>query len=1081
MARVAALATGHPRLIVVVWLALMSGLGLLGQGLEEDVSTRPIYVEGSAAERAHEIASREFGGEEALVVMLRGPKLAVDRQGRALVAGLQAVPRTLVISPWSSSGSIGGLRPRPGVAAVLVSIGQESEAPNADIVPLVRTQIAKTVSGPVRASVAGGPAVIDSLRASIKRATAFGELLAIPILIIVLLLVCRSILAAAIPVMVGGLMVSATQGVLDLCAGAIEIDSIAIGASAMFGLALGVDYSLLVISRFREEREKGREVDESVRTTVMATGRSIVPAGCALILAMVVSLTVLPGAIVISIGLAVVAATVLSVTSAMLLTPAVLVLLGAHLDRWSLPRRRERGSFALGWSRRLSGRPAVVLGLIFVLLLCGGWAFALDSNTGSVAQLPPDDPGRLQQENIERQLGPGWVAPFEVAVNADDGPITTAKRLDALADFQRKVERDPGVEAMAGFASIERTTRQLSAAERSFASQQKGLGRLGRGLAGAQDGAGASAAGFGRAAGGARELGTAIGQTRDGSGKLTDGLQATATGSSRLSGGLGKASAGSGKLTDATSKATAGAGHLAAAVQRARKQSAEAAGSTAPLKNALRSGEQALNTAPLADAERHLASAWEALQGMTAGRSDPRYSAALEAVREASREVSGTDPGSEEESAGAVAASLVHALNQFNLAQYLAVRQEKSGERAREGMSKLAAASTKLDHGLDKLLEHSRQLSGGLTRLSTQGQNLPPGLRRLTTGAERLLAGLGTIETGAGGLAGGLAGGAQKSQRLTAALGRLHSGVEDQQGSSSGGLQEKSPGLFRSGYFFLAGLDGSKPEQRRQAGFLVNIANGGGAARMLVIPKDGPSTAAIAATTDHLTADTAKLARETGAEAVVGGLPPSLIELNRTLRDEAPLARLVLSLVTMAIILAVTRSLALAILAALLNLLTVSATFGLLAILFDNSLLGGPGYVDTSVIPAVVILTFGLAIDYEVFIFARIREEYLRTGSTPVAIANGLGSTAHVISGAAMIMIAVFLAFSVSPLLAIRNLGVSQALGVFIDAFLIRFVILPATMRALGDRCWWLPRWLDRILPGGSRGAARPVLVGAEA
>jgi RND superfamily putative drug exporter len=238
---------------------------------------------------------------------------------------------------------------------------------------------------------------------------------------------------------------------------------------------------------------------------------------------------------------------------------------------------------------------------------------------------------------------------------------------------------------------------------------------------------------------------------------------------------------------------------------------------------------------------------------------------------------------------------------------------------------------------------------------------------------------------------------------------------------------------------------------------------------MLVIPKSGPGTSGVSATADRLDAETARLARETKTEVVVGGLPPTLMEANSTLREKALPARLVLALVSVVILLAVTRSLALALLGALLNLLTVSATFGLLAMFFNTSLLGGPGYVDTSVIPGVIVLTFGLAIDYEVFVFSRIREEYLRTGSTKQAIADGLGNTAHVISGAAMIMISVFLAFSISELQSVRNLGVSQALGVFIDAFIIRFVILPAAMRALGDRCWWIPKWLDRILPGGGK------------
>ncbi len=1063
------LVVAHPRRIALLWALVIGVLSVFGQRLESDVSTRPIYVGGGAAERAHEISRREFGNEEALVVMLRGPAPQVERQGPRLVEALKASPQTLVISPWSSSGSIQGLHPKPGVAAVLVSIGQTSSAPNADIVPTVRQKIAATVSDPVRVNVAGGPAVIDSLRASVKRATSFGELLAIPVLLLVLLLVCRSVLAAAIPVCVGGLIVWSTQGILDIFAGFTAIDSIAIGASAMFGLGLGVDYSLLVISRFREERERGTEVEAAVHATVLASGRSILPAGGGLILAMLVSLLVLPGSLVISITLAVISAAVLSVVSAMLLSPSILVLLGSRIDRWALPRRRARGSFALGWSRGLSSRPVVVLGIVFALFVCGAFAFALKSDTGSVAQLPKDDPGRLQEENIERQLGPGWVAPFEVVVTSEDGPVTTSKRLNALAAFQHRVERFPGVEAMAGFAGLEKTTAQLASAEKGYSGQQKGLRKIDRGLAGTQKGAEQTTAGFGRAASGAWQINDALGQAHEGSGQLTDGLRQTSRGSQRLTGGVGQASEGSSKLTEGASKATNGAGQLASAVVKARKKSVEAVQSSKPLRNALRSGERILDGAPLAGAEEQLGTAWQALQSMTSGREDPRYAEAVEALRQASRAVSGVDPesGEEAEAGGAaVSASVRRAMGQFNLALYLSEKQEKSGRKATDGMAKLAKASKKLEHGLGKLLSHSRELSSGLDRLSRNGQRLPRGLLRLVAGAGDLTGGLGEIENGTEGLAGGLDGGSQESQRLVSAIGRLHAGVEMQRTPGSNSLQERSPGLFRSGYFFLAGLDGSKPEQRNQAGFLVDIANGGGAARMLVIPREGPGSDGVAATTDRLDSAAARLARETGTEAVVGGLPPSLIELNSTLRDEAVPARLVLALVSIVILLAVTRSLALALLGALLNLLTVSATFGLLAIFFNSSILGGPGYVDTSVIPAVVVLTFGLAIDYEVFVFARIREEYLRTGSTQQAITDGLGSTAHVISGAAMIMISVFLAFSVSDLLAIRNLGVSQALGVFIDAFIIRFVILPAAMRALGDRCWWIPKWLDRILPG---------------
>ena len=337
---------------------------------------------------------------------------------------------------------------------------------------------------------------------------------------------------------------------------------------------------------------------------------------------------------------------------------------------------------------------------------------------------------------------------------------------------------------------------------------------------------------------------------------------------------------------------------------------------------------------------------------MSIGREDPRYSALENAIREATRELNGVDPASAEgDSPGSVAGSVADAIGQFDLALYLAGRQEQSQRDAQDGITKLASASAKLDHGLGRLLESSRRLRRGIGQLSEHGAELPAGMDSLTAGAERLLAGLGELEGGAGELAAGLGAGAPGSPGLTGGVRRLQAATESV-GTGPGGITQQSPGFFRSGYFYLAGFDGSKPERRNQFGFLVNIAKGGSAARMLIIPTHGAASSGTTATEAHLAAAATKLAEQTDAEVVVGGFSPAFVELDSALRDQAPTARLVLSVVTILILLFVTRSLALPIIAALLNLLTVSVTFGILSLLFNGSFLGGPGFVDSSVIPA---------------------------------------------------------------------------------------------------------------------------------
>jgi RND superfamily putative drug exporter len=108
---------------------------------------------------------------------------------------------------------------------------------------------------------------------------------------------------------------------------------------------------------------------------------------------------------------------------------------------------------------------------------------------------------------------------------------------------------------------------------------------------------------------------------------------------------------------------------------------------------------------------------------------------------------------------------------------------------------------------------------------------------------------------------------------------------------------------------------------------------------------------------------------------------------------------------------------------------------------------------------------FGLSMDYEVFLLSRVREEYVRTRNNGRAVADGLASTARVITAAAAIMVTVFGAFVLEDAVFLKLAGLGLATAVFVDATLVRLVLVPATMELLGDRNWWLPRWLDRLLP----------------
>jgi putative drug exporter of the RND superfamily len=123
-------------------------------------------------------------------------------------------------------------------------------------------------------------------------------------------------------------------------------------------------------------------------------------------------------------------------------------------------------------------------------------------------------------------------------------------------------------------------------------------------------------------------------------------------------------------------------------------------------------------------------------------------------------------------------------------------------------------------------------------------------------------------------------------------------------------------------------------------------------------------------------------------------------------------------------------------------------------------------------------ILFGLSMDYEVFLLSRVREAYLDTGDNTGSVVSGIASTARVITSAALIMICVFLGFALGPDPVIKMTGIGLATAVLLDATVVRVVLVPATMRLLGDANWWLPGWLDRILPHvdieGGRGLPEP-------
>jgi RND superfamily putative drug exporter len=171
------------------------------------------------------------------------------------------------------------------------------------------------------------------------------------------------------------------------------------------------------------------------------------------------------------------------------------------------------------------------------------------------------------------------------------------------------------------------------------------------------------------------------------------------------------------------------------------------------------------------------------------------------------------------------------------------------------------------------------------------------------------------------------------------------------------------------------------------------------------------------------------------------------------------------------VLLVLLRSVVLPLKAVLMNLLSVGAAYGVISLFAQGGWAGELIGIDTATpvapfIPVMMFaILFGLSMDYEVFLLSRVREEYLRHGDTGRAVAEGLARTARVITAAAAIMVAVFLAFVASPEPFLKLLGVGMATAILVDATIVRMLLVPALMQLIGRANWWIPDWLDRLLP----------------
>jgi putative drug exporter of the RND superfamily len=1170
---------------LIGWAVAIAVLAFLGAGITQRLAPMSLEVPGTPSSRAEAMLRAKFGNTIPIAILLRGPSGQLDIQGRRLVSELRGIRQVQVLSPWDQGSTMNSLRPQPGAAFVLVNYIRPASDAMA-VVPSTEAILARTVHTPVRSYLTGVAVIGHALQEATMSDTLRAELIALPVLILVLLLVFRSPVAAAVPLAMGGATVMAGHGLLWVASFLTPINSLGVAIAAMMSLALGVDYALLMVSRVRQELAEGWDHEAAVAIASRAAGRTIAAAGGTLALTMLAASAVATPGLLGPVAIGVVISGLLSVALALSAMPALLLLLGPTLNRWEirLPHSRpERGRDSVGaLAEKLIAHPAITVPLILAgMLALAAPAGALRMGPPDAAELPASSPARQAVRMVERTIGPGWSAPFVVIASTRDGAITTPKRLQALIEWQERIARAPGVAAVLGPASVAGAQAKLAQAHAALVSAPKrlegaqhgiqglrsgltragdGVAQLRSGLASAANGARSLGGGTGRAQSGAqlltgqtdrahtgakllaaettrahsgarrlasettrahagaRRLASETGSAGDGAKRLQTGLAQAASGSAQLANGIDEASAGAERLASSDGQLTTGATQLAQgmdtlddtvhAVLTPIEQLAGALHGWAGWIATLRASDEQLRT--------RMSEATRELEAMTLGRNDPRYGALAQDLAAATRlieqnglsqlaqiqqqllggvegltnlpaELSALTAGLDRLRSGAdrlatgTTQSEEGALALHSALQRLAV----GGHSLTSGLTGLSGGASRLAGGLGLLRDGNAHLAGGLgklaggdTRLATGlgklsngDEQLTGGLGKLAAGNARLVGGLGALVAGDARLAGGLFTGNSHAAALTAGLAqaqtplRSYATMLDAYQQDYRLLHADAPNALDSGYLVLTALDGTVSPMREQVAQLVNVDGGGQAARIMVVAASPPSSPATAALSSRLRRSLPALAVAIGGDVEIGQGAQYLLDYKNANTARVPWLVLALAIVAILTLIVVLRALLLPLIAVALNLATIAVALGALELLTQEHVLGGPGYIDAASGAGILSIMFVLSIDYEVFLLTRMREQWLATGDSECAIHYGLRHTAGVITGSAAIMTAVFLAFAGADVIPLRQFGVGLTIAVALDATIVRLVLLPAIMRIVGPRVWWMPRQLERRLP----------------
>jgi RND superfamily putative drug exporter len=459
--RIGRLAYRRRRWVVAVWALLLAAAAPLLPGVSSALRPGGFVADWLETSRARAILEAELDYPPSAVVVvlhsetLRAGSLEFEAAAAEAVRDLPAAPhvrglRSHLLAPRQISPD-----GRTAYDVVLLDLPAD-DSPQA--LPGIEARLRHPEGLDV--GLAGGPAFYGDVQFVSEEDLRRSEVISLPLAALALVLVFGSLVAAAIPLVVGGSAVVLALGVVHLLATLTPMSIFVLNLTTLLGLGLGIDYSLLVTSRFREELARSGDTPDAVEralvTTVATAGRAVFFSGLTVLLGLL-GLAFFDFMMLRSVGIAGAIVVGLGVAAALTLLPAVLAILGPRIDRLSIRRRRE-GSGEGRWARlarRVMDRPVAVFVPILVVLLALGAPFlSVRLNAPDASILPPTVPSRAAFDRLTAAFGEGEFAPIVLAVRTT-GPVTEPANIAALVDYSRRLAADPRVTRVESLVDID--------------------------------------------------------------------------------------------------------------------------------------------------------------------------------------------------------------------------------------------------------------------------------------------------------------------------------------------------------------------------------------------------------------------------------------------------------------------------------------------------------------------------------------------------------------------------------------------------------------------------------------------------